>query len=205
MRAYRRRETQRGPMSTPVETTAAMDPTAETTAALSTPGEPDDSPVADQDEAITALGTAGERPGAAPRRARGSRSKRRRSERREREPVSTNVVISVIGGLITTLLAGMITFQVWQFNSLANSIDGLSDRIDQQGYSLGARIDLQGESLGDRIDQQGYSLGARIDAQGAELRAEMRAGFAEINEILLDHTERLTRLETLAGLTIPDN
>ena len=105
-----------------------------------------------------------------------------------------------------------------QGESLGARIDAqgesLGARIDAQGESLGARIDAQGESLGARIDAQGESLGARIDSLATDLRAEMlqmetnlrfemQAGFAEITAVLLDHTDRLARLETAAGLPRP--
>ena len=109
-------------------------------------------------------------------------------------------LLTVIGGLLTASL-------MWQFNSLGNRIDNLSDRIDQQGVSLRAEIDQQGVELRAEIDQQGASLRAEIAEQGAslraeiaELRAEMRAGFRDVNETLLDHTDRLARLETAVGL-----
>ncbi|MXV86791.1 MAG: hypothetical protein F4117_08225 [Acidimicrobiales bacterium] len=57
----------------------------------------------------------------------------------------------------------------------------------------------QFNSLGARIDANG----ARSDRLGTELRAEMQAGFREINLILLDHTDRLARLEAAAGLPRP--
>ncbi len=56
-------------------------------------------------------------------------------------------------------------------------------------------------SLGDRIDANT----TRIENLGTELRTEMQAGFAEIHTILRDHTDRLARLETAAGLPRPEN
>lgn len=45
------------------------------------------------------------------------------------------------------------------------------------------------------------NLDTKIDNGIADLRAEMQAGFREIHVILLDHTDRLARLEAHAGLT----
>ncbi len=56
-------------------------------------------------------------------------------------------------------------------------------------------------SLGNRIDANT----TRIENLGTELRTEMQAGFAEIHTILRDHTDRLARLETAAGLPRPEN
>ena len=58
-------------------------------------------------------------------------------------------------------------------------------------------------SLGDRIDIQSARIVASATVLRAEiggLRTEMQAGFREINATLLDHTDRLARLETAAGL-----
>ena len=111
--------------------------------------------------------------------------------------VSPNVVIGVLGGLIAALLSAMMVLLVWQFGLLADNIASLSTRIEDQGSridGLSTRIDNQGA----RIDNQG----ARIDSLGVELRAEigmlradMQAGFRSVNETLLDHTDRLARLE----------
>ena len=43
-------------------------------------------------------------------------------------------------------------------------------------------------------------LREEIDDVEVRLRAEMQAGFAQVNLVLLDHTDRLARLETAAGL-----
>jgi len=105
--------------------------------------------------------------------------------------VSPNVVISVLGGLITALL-------VWQFGALGNSIDSLSARID----NLGTRIDSQGAELRAEMDTLRTDLRSEIRGEIGMLRAEMQAGFRSINETLLDHTDRLARLE--AAMADPD-
>lgn len=95
---------------------------------------------------------------------------------------------SILGALAVALVTAMFSVLMWQINSLGDRIDSQSDRIDAQSD----RIDAQ--SL--RID----ALSLRIEALASELRAEMHAGFREINAILLDHTDRLARLETAVGL-----
>ena len=100
-----------------------------------------------------------------------------------RRELSQNAVIGLFGGLVTVLLGALIGLMMWQFDS------------------LGERIDAQGE----RIDALGTELRAEMDDLESRLRAEMRAGFAEINAVLLDHTDRLARLETAAGLPRASN
>ena len=65
--------------------------------------------------------------------------------------------------------------------------------------ALSALMVVQFNSLGNRID----NLGAELRAEMASLRAETQAGFREVNAILLDHTDRLARLEAAAGLPPP--
>ncbi|WP_420610374.1 hypothetical protein [Candidatus Poriferisodalis sp.] len=46
------------------------------------------------------------------------------------------------------------------------------------------------------MDTQIGSLRADMNTQGASLRADMDAQFREVSAILLDHTDRLARIET---------
>ncbi|WP_420445843.1 hypothetical protein [Candidatus Poriferisodalis sp.] len=103
------------------------------------------------------------------------------------------MIITLVGGLLTGLL-------LWQLNALGDNIDGL--RSDMQAQIGGVRSEIGGL----RTDMQGQIGGLRTDMQGqiGDLRAEMQAGFREVNATLLDHTDRLSRLETWAGLTASD-
>lgn len=114
---------------------------------------------------------------AAPNRAEGAApaAAARSGPRRERSAGS------VLGVLAAALVSAMLGVLMWQ-------IDSLSARMDR----LDAKLDTQ-------IDR----LDAKIDDVETSLRAEMRAGFAQINEVLLDHTDRLARLEAAAGLPRP--
>ena len=95
--------------------------------------------------------------------------------------VSPNAII----GLLGTLLAGVL---LWALTYMSSQMNSLGDRID---------------GLGDKIDEIHNELDTKIDTEIGELRAEMRDGFREVNATLLDHTERLARLEATAGLTRP--
>ena len=161
-------------MTSPVETTAAMTPQAEQ-------HNPADGAPASGTTALT-------EPSPEAVADVSSDTGEQATQRRE---LSQNAVIGLFGGLVTVLLGALIGLMMWQFDSLSDRIDGQNDRIN----SLGARID----SLGARIDSLGTELRAEMD----DLETEMRAGFAEINAVLLDHTDRLARLETAAGLPRP--
>ena len=129
---------------------------------------------------------------------------------------------SVLGTLAVALVTTMFGVLMWQVDSLGARIDEQGDRIEGQGTridSLSARIDslsARTDSLGARIDSLGTELRAELHAEigsvradmadlEAGLRAEMQAGFREINAILLDHTDRLARLEAAAGLPRPSD
>ncbi len=106
-----------------------------------------------------------------------------------RRELSLGAVVTLFGGLATTLLGALIGLMMWQFNSL-------SDRIDNLGIELRGEIAQQGSDLRGEIAQ----LESELRAEIGDLRTEMQAGFAEITVVLLDHTDRLARLETAAGL-----
>lgn len=110
-----------------------------------------------------------------------------------RQGVSPNVVMGVFGGLLTTLLGALIGLMMWQFSSLGSRIDAQSARIDSLRTEL--RAELRAEIGGLRTE-----LRNELHSEIGGLRAEMQAGFREINAILLDHTDRLARLEAAAGL-----
>ena len=88
--------------------------------------------------------------------------------------VPRSVSPNAIIGLLGTLLAGVL---LWALTYMSAQMNSLGDRID--------------------------GLGDKIDTEIGELRAEMRDGFGEVNATLLDHTERLARIETSAGLSRP--
>ena len=107
--------------------------------------------------------------------------------------ISLNWLLSLVS-IGTTLIAAMLTILILLIISLGNRIDANTTRIENLGTELRTEIgDLRTE------------LRAEIRAEIGGLRAEMQAGFAEIHAILRDHTDRLARLETAAGLPRPEN
>lgn len=158
MCALQRRDVQRGPMSAPIESIAAMTDQADA----------DDLSPADVEPRPLA------RPPTTGAVASGA-------QWREPRTVSPNAII----GLLGTLLAGVL---LWALTYMSSQMNSLGDRID---------------GLGDKIDEAHNELDTKIDIEIGELRAEMRDGFGEVNATLLDHTERLARLETTAGLSRP--
>lgn len=95
---------------------------------------------------------------------------------------------TVIGGGIAVFVAviGLVgALLIAQLTAISASIDRLDAKIDNVHTGLDAKID--------RLD-------TKIDGVEASLRGEMQAGFAQINAVLLDHTDRLALLEAHAGL-----
>ena len=144
----------------------------ETTAAMTAPG--------DTDSAVTAETAAPEPQGSMPP----TGAAHLEGLVAERRAVSPNAVIGVMGGLIAALIGGMFVLLVWQFGALNDSIDNLGARIDNQGAELRAEMDML------RTD-----LRSELRSEIGTLRGEMQAGFRSINDALLDHTDRLARLE----------
>ena len=96
--------------------------------------------------------------------------------------VSPTVLISLLGGLLTAGLVVMGSLMIAQMSSLGNSIDSLRDEIADAEVRL--RAEMRSEIGG--------------------LRAEVREEFARVHMVLLDHTDRLARLETAVGLPRAD-
>jgi len=71
-------------------------------------------------------------------------------------------------------------------------IDSTNGRIDTLRDDMNSRI---GET-NERIDTLRDDMNQRINALGDEIREEMTAGFREVHAVLLDHTDRLARIET---------
>ena len=106
-----------------------------------------------------------------------------------RKPLSPNTVVSLAAGLVVAPLGVLGTLLALQLGALGDRIDALGNRIDIQGTELRAEIG---------------SVRDELRAEIGGLRAEMQAGFREINTTLLDHTDRLARLEAAVGLTRAD-
>ena len=182
-------------MPTSVDTTAAMNDPAEHEAAAEAPAPPDTghtpSADADADAEASAPPDTGHTPSAdaeastppdtghTPSAAAGTRN-----ALGDKKPagagsaVSRSAMVNVVAAALVTAMFSML---MWQISSLGDRIDIQSARIDANGA---------------RIDASSTELRAEIGG----LRAEMQAGFREINATLLDHTDRLARLETAAGL-----
>ncbi|MCY4517050.1 MAG: hypothetical protein OXB99_07430 [Acidimicrobiaceae bacterium] len=154
-----------------------MSTSVEPTAAMSSPAEPHDSAVAEPD--------------AAPQRRRGV------GRGRERPGALTAALVTVLGALL-----------VWQLSAMNQNINEMRTELRSEFRSeLGVtnqninelRTELRSE-FRSGLSGLRTELSARIDRLESELRAEMQTGFRDVNVILLDHTERLARLETAAGL-----
>ena len=120
-----------------------------------------------------------------------------------RREISLNTVAILFGGIVTALFGGIVGLMMWQFSELGDRIDANGARIDNLGTELRAEITAVETSLRAEIK-------AEIDRVETSLRSEMQAGFAEIhavlldhNAVLLDHTDRLARIETALGLPRP--
>ena len=118
---------------------------------------------------------------------------------RAARPVSPNAIIGLLGTLLVASLGAMTGLMMWQMSSLGDRIDRLDAKID----AVDNKIDTVHDKLVAKIDALDVKLDAKIDNKIDGLRAEMQAGFREVNSTLLDHTDRLARLETALGLPRP--
>ncbi|MDE0497234.1 MAG: hypothetical protein OXH86_07765 [Acidimicrobiaceae bacterium] len=137
----------------------------------------------------------------------------------QRRPLRTVGLVTVIASLITGLLGlaglGFVTLRDdiraidTQFAQVRVDIAQVDAKIDTQVGMLRDEIAQVRTELGDEIAQ----VDAKIDTQIALLRDDVNQGFArvdarfaqvddrfaEVNAVLLDHTDRLARIETGHG------
>ena len=99
---------------------------------------------------------------------------------------SMTVVVTVFGAIITALLGGMFLFMI-------SAIDDVRDEIS---------------ALRSEMHDEIGSLRSDMSAEINSLRSEMNARFAEVdrkfdqvNAVLMDHTDRLARIETTLGIS----
>ena len=89
------------------------------------------------------------------------------------------LVIPVPTAITAALVAGLFGLLFVSLNGLGNDIEGLRGEIG--------------------------ALRSDMDSQIGSLRADMDARFREVNAILLDHTDRLARIETHLGTRPPSD
>ena len=116
---------------------------------------------------------------------------------------------AVLATIIAALIVGVFSFAVVGFNVMRNDIDSVRSDIDS------VRTDLRSDIAAVRTD-----LRSEISSEIAAVRRDMEAGFTRIDErfaqvderfaqvderftgiesVLLDHTDRLARIETVHG------
>ena len=119
---------------------------------------------------------------------------------------SRSLVIPLPTAIIAALVTGMFGLLFLSLDGLRGDIgtlrDDMNSRIGETNERIGEaneRIDSTNEridSTNGRIDTLRDDMNQRINALGDEIREEMTAGFREVHAVLLDHTDRLARIET---------
>ena len=91
--------------------------------------------------------------------------------------------------VIGVLAAGLIALAGVAYSTLRSDMTAMRSEMRAEFGMLREEID---------------DVEVRLRVEIGDLRAEMQAGFAQVNLVLLDHTDRLARLETAAGLPRAD-
>ena len=105
---------------------------------------------------------------------------------------SRSLVIPLPTAIIAALVTGMFGLLFLSLDGLRGDIGTLRDDMNSRIGETNERID----STNERIDTLRDDMNQRINALGDEIREEMTAGFGEVHAVLLDHTDRLARIET---------
>ena len=109
------------------------------------------------------------------------------------------VLVPVLTAVIVALVGGAFLLGVTGFNALRDDMNAGFARIDERFAQIDARF-TQIDARFVQVDARSDALDAKIESQIGMLRDDMNEGFASVNAILLDHTDRLARLEAAAGL-----
>lgn len=96
-------------------------------------------------------------------------------------PMLTTVVAALIAGVFALAVIGFNTLRD-DFSTLRHDIDALRHDVRDDIKALDTKIDTGLADLRDDIDERF----ARVDER-----------FEQVNAILLDHAERLSRIETI--------
>ncbi len=99
-----------------------------------------------------------------------------------------SLLVPVLSTAVGALIAGVLALAVLGFNTLRDDIQALHGDIDMLGSDMNdgfARVDERFALIDERF--------ALIDARFAHTDERI----SEINAVLLDHTDRLARIETL--------
>ena len=107
----------------------------------------------------------------------------------------TSLLVTLAGALIAAATAGYFSLR----GDIATLGTSLRTEIAAVEESLRTEIAAVDASLRAEIAAGDASLRTEIAAVEESLRTEMQTGFREVNAILLDHTDRLARLEAATG------
>ena len=103
---------------------------------------------------------------------------------------STTLLTTVLGAVVAALVGGMFLFIVSAFDRVSEEIDGVSDGIN-------------------RVSEEISSLRGEMNARFAETNRrfeQVDRRFDQVNSVLMDHTDRLARIETtldISGRPLP--
>ncbi len=151
-------------------------------------GSPDTGSSAAGSSAAGSAGTGGSAAGTDMPGAAGGRAAQRRE-------LSAGAAIALFGGLMTTMVGVLAGLMMWQFDSLDDRINTLGTELRSEIGDLRSEVATLETSLRGEIATLGTELRSEMDTLETGLRGEMQAGFREVNATLLDHTDRLARLE----------
>ena len=103
---------------------------------------------------------------------------------------SMTLVVTVFGTIITALIGGMFLF-------IVSALDGLRDDIATLRSDMNSEISSLRSEFRSELNTEIGSLRSEMNARFAEVDRR----FDEINGVLLDHTDRLARIETTLDIS----
>ena len=109
------------------------------------------------------------------------------------------LLVPVLSAVICALIAGVFVLAALGFNTLRSDIKQLRSDMTAELSGVHGEIGTLRGDLGTlRSDMRTEIVSLREEIR--TLRNDMNRGFEAINEVLLDHTDRLVRLDTATQL-----
>lgn len=102
------------------------------------------------------------------------------------------VLVPVLVALVVSLIGGVFGFAAVGFNSLRADMNEGFARVQARFAHIETRLDARFAQIDARFAQVDARF-AQVDARFAQVESRLDA----VNQTLLDHTDRLTRIETL--------
>ena len=111
---------------------------------------------------------------------------------------STTLLATVLGAVITALVGGMFLFIVSALDRVSEEVSSLRSEMSEEISSLRSEMNarfVETDRKFDQVNQRFDQVNRRFD-QVNQRFDQVNRRFDQVNSVLMDHTDRLARIET---------